>query len=199
MKKCYTQKGKNYLVICPKTCCGLISTIISKNLSPASAFSFSPAFLPISTASAISPVASVWYFRDPSGMAINPRNTIFPSTIRAWPAMGVLQFPSSASKNARSQFTQTCVSMQFSVSIYFRLRSSSLRHWMPIAPCATAGSISSHSSTAVAQSCISMRFNPAMARSVASTTPSSSLRRRVWTLPRKLTHLSVGFCERSWA
>mmetsp|Transcript_11253 Transcript_11253/g.34588 ORF Transcript_11253/g.34588 Transcript_11253/m.34588 type:complete len:282 (-) Transcript_11253:110-955(-) len=116
--------------------------------------------------------------------------------ICAWPAMGVLQLPSSAARNARSHDTHVNVSSWFSASMYLSARSSSSRHWMPMAPCATAGSISSHSSTAVTSSAMSMRLRPAYARSVASTTPSSSFRRRVCTLPRKLTHLSVGFFAR---
>mmetsp|Transcript_1388 Transcript_1388/g.2920 ORF Transcript_1388/g.2920 Transcript_1388/m.2920 type:complete len:224 (+) Transcript_1388:261-932(+) len=132
-------------------------------------------------------------------MAINPRNLILPSMMRACPAMGVLQFPSKASKKARSQLTQTCVSIWFRALMYLRARSSPSRHWTPMAPCATAGSISSQSRTAVAYLSMSIRFNPAMANSVASTTPSFNFRRRVWTFPRKLTHFKVGFWARIWA
>mmetsp|Transcript_8203 Transcript_8203/g.17048 ORF Transcript_8203/g.17048 Transcript_8203/m.17048 type:complete len:203 (-) Transcript_8203:935-1543(-) len=147
----------------------------------------------------MAPSFSTMNFWLPSGMAINPRNMIFPSTMRACPAMGVLQFPSRASRKARSQLTQTWVSMWLRALTYLRARSSFSRHWTPMAPCATAGSISSHSRTAVAYLSMSIRFNPAMAKSVASTTPSFSFRRRVWTFPRKLTHFSVGFWARIWA
>mmetsp|Transcript_31126 Transcript_31126/g.85161 ORF Transcript_31126/g.85161 Transcript_31126/m.85161 type:complete len:202 (-) Transcript_31126:51-656(-) len=78
-------------------------------------------------------------------------------------------------------------------------RSSPSRHWMPIAPCATAGSISSHSRTAVMYCVISMRLRPASASRVASTMFSLSFFSRVCTLPRKLTHLSVGFFASSCA
>mmetsp|Transcript_6139 Transcript_6139/g.12734 ORF Transcript_6139/g.12734 Transcript_6139/m.12734 type:complete len:247 (+) Transcript_6139:246-986(+) len=132
-------------------------------------------------------------------MAMRPRKSISPPTILACPAMGVLQFPSSAARNARSQSTQAFVSGWLSASMYFRDRSSSDLHWMPMAPWATAGSISSQSRTLVAHPSMSILLRPAMARRVASTTPSSSLRRRVWTLPLKFTHLKVGFLAMSCA
>mmetsp|Transcript_7621 Transcript_7621/g.31537 ORF Transcript_7621/g.31537 Transcript_7621/m.31537 type:complete len:286 (-) Transcript_7621:46-903(-) len=113
--------------------------------------------------------------------------------------MGVLQLPSRTSRKARSHATAWKVSWWLRAVAYLSARSSSSRHWSPMAPCATAGSISSIERIAVASSSMSMRLSPAKARSVASTTPSSSLRSRVWTLPRKLTHLSVGFLARIWA
>mmetsp|Transcript_7293 Transcript_7293/g.24824 ORF Transcript_7293/g.24824 Transcript_7293/m.24824 type:complete len:230 (-) Transcript_7293:145-834(-) len=112
--------------------------------------------------------------------------------------MGVLQLPSRAVRKARSQSTATLVGWWQSAVMYLRDRSSSSRHWMPMAPWATAGSISSISMMEVRCWVMSMRLRPARARSVASTTPSLSLRRRVWTLPRKLTTLRVGFFARIW-
>mmetsp|Transcript_10996 Transcript_10996/g.37882 ORF Transcript_10996/g.37882 Transcript_10996/m.37882 type:complete len:285 (+) Transcript_10996:122-976(+) len=163
---------------------------------PASALMPSPASRPIFSASAGAPVLVARYICWPSSDDTRPSKRSSPSTMRAWPAMGVLQLPSRAARKARSQETQVKVSSWLSAAMYFSARASSSRHWMPMAPWATAGSISSHSRTAVTSSAMSMRLRPAYARSVASTTPSSSLRSRVCTLPRKLTHLSVGLMAR---
>mmetsp|Transcript_25018 Transcript_25018/g.64580 ORF Transcript_25018/g.64580 Transcript_25018/m.64580 type:complete len:314 (-) Transcript_25018:105-1046(-) len=148
------------------------------------------------TASSGLPVREISKISVPSGLATSPRKISSPSTMRAWPAIGVLQLPSRADRNARSQSTAILVGLWHSALMYFSERSSSSRHWMPIAPCATAGSISSHSMMEVRCSSMSIRFRPAYASSVASTTPSFSLRKRVCTLPRKLTTFSVGFLAR---
>mmetsp|Transcript_43254 Transcript_43254/g.74674 ORF Transcript_43254/g.74674 Transcript_43254/m.74674 type:complete len:250 (+) Transcript_43254:850-1599(+) len=130
---------------------------------------------------------------------MRPRKCSCPSLRKAWPAMGVLQLPSSVSRKARSQSTAVLVSAWFRAARYLWALSSFSRHWMPMAPWATAGSISSNSSTLVATSSMSMRLRPARASRVASTTPSSSLRSRVCTFPRKFTTLSVGFLASSCA
>jgi hypothetical protein len=66
-------------------------------------------------------------------------------------------------------------------------------------PWATAGSISSQSRTDVAHPSTPLRLSPAMAKRVASTTPSCNFQRRVCTFPRKLTHRRIGFWAISWA
>ena len=75
----------------------------------------------------------------------------------------------------------------------------SARVSMPMAPCPTAGRNSSASSTAVAASARPRRFSPAIASSVASATPSSSLRSRVSTLPRSGTTSRSGRSRRTSA
>mmetsp|Transcript_83619 Transcript_83619/g.167475 ORF Transcript_83619/g.167475 Transcript_83619/m.167475 type:complete len:270 (-) Transcript_83619:34-843(-) len=164
----------------------------------ACALSLAPASVPILTASSTAPSASHLNTSVPSSLASRPLNFITPSTMNAAPAMGVRQLPSSAAKNARSQSTHALVSGWLSPARYLRLFVSSSRHWIPMAPCDTAGSISSGSRTVVRNSVISMRISPACANRVASTAPSSNLRRRVCTLPRKFTTLSVGLIARIW-
>mmetsp|Transcript_44884 Transcript_44884/g.111246 ORF Transcript_44884/g.111246 Transcript_44884/m.111246 type:complete len:286 (+) Transcript_44884:270-1127(+) len=127
---------------------------------------------------------------------MSPRSTSSSPSMRAWPAIGVLQLPSSVRRKERSQSTAILVMWWLRPARYFSERSSSERHWMPMAPCATAGSISSHSMIEVRCCVMSMRLRPASASSVASTSLEASLRRRVCTLPRKLTTLSVGFLAR---
>ena len=68
---------------------------------------------------------------------------------------------------------------------------------MPIAPCPTAGRNSSSSNTVAAASARPSRFNPASASSVASAAPSSSLRSRVSTLPRRSTTFRSGRMRRA--
>ncbi len=58
---------------------------------------------------------------------------------------------------------------------------------IPSAPCPAAGRQTSGSSTSVTTSSLPRRVRPASARSVASTTPSRTLRMRVSTLPRSGT------------
>ncbi|CDF34734.1 unnamed protein product [Chondrus crispus] len=50
----------------------------------------------------------------------------------------------------------------------------------------------------VACSVMSIRASPARAKSVASTTPSDNLRKRVCTFPRKLTTFKDGFLAKIW-
>mmetsp|Transcript_35048 Transcript_35048/g.70054 ORF Transcript_35048/g.70054 Transcript_35048/m.70054 type:complete len:205 (+) Transcript_35048:238-852(+) len=169
----------------------------AKNCSPASSRISSPADRPSSMCSETGPSLSALKICCPSGEATRPLNLILPSTNLAWPAMGVLHEPSSVARNDRSHSTQILVSLSLSALMYLIVFSSSERTWIPMAPCATAGSISSQSRILVMQSVMSMRLRPASASSVASTTSSSSLRRRVCTLPRKLTHLIPGFLARS--
>mmetsp|Transcript_2390 Transcript_2390/g.5409 ORF Transcript_2390/g.5409 Transcript_2390/m.5409 type:complete len:260 (+) Transcript_2390:319-1098(+) len=112
--------------------------------------------------------------------------------------MGVRHEPSSAARNARSHVTPIRVSSWLSSASRLSADVSPVRTVIPMAPCAMAGSISSMLRIAVAWSSMPRRFSPARARSVASTCPSSSLRMRLCTLPRKLTTFNVLFCARSW-
>ena len=73
-----------------------------------------------------------------------------------------------------------------------RVRASSARASSAMIPCPTAGRNSSVDRIAVAASARSSRFSPASASKVASTSPASSLRRRVSTLPRKFTTARSG-------
>ena len=58
---------------------------------------------------------------------------------------------------------------------------------MPSAPCPTAGSITSNGSTCEMRPASPSRLSPASASTIASNSPSSSLRTRVSTLPRMLS------------
>ena len=52
------------------------------------------------------------------GLKLGLERTSLPSTIFAWPAMGVRQLPSSAARKARSQETAVKVSSWLSAPIY---------------------------------------------------------------------------------
>mmetsp|Transcript_16124 Transcript_16124/g.40654 ORF Transcript_16124/g.40654 Transcript_16124/m.40654 type:complete len:270 (-) Transcript_16124:232-1041(-) len=149
--------------------------------------------------SATGPSRSARNILVPSGLQTRPLRVMMPSLVLACAAMGVLQEPSRVARKDLSHETSVLVSPWLSALMYFIVFSSSDRTWMPMAPWATAGSISSQSRVLVMQSVMDMRLRPARARRVASTTSSSSLRRRVWTLPRKLTHLIPGLTARIWA
>jgi len=106
------------------------------------------------------------------------------STNSARAAIGVRQEPSSTARQARSAATRVAERGSSRAATRARVAASSLRISRPMAPWATAGSISSGESSAVTRSTMPSRRSPAMASSVASTCPSSSLRSRVCTLPR---------------
>ena len=74
----------------------------------------------------------------------------------------------------------------------WRVAASFSRASMAMMPCPTAGMNSSASSVSVAASARPSRLRPASASSVASTSPASSLRSRVSTLPRNDTTLRSG-------
>ena len=76
---------------------------------------------------------------------------------------------------------------------------SSSRHSMPITPWPTAGSESSRSSTCVMRLPRPRRSSPAQASRMASSSPSSSRRKRVSTLPRSSSSLRSGRACRSCA
>ena len=73
-----------------------------------------------------------------------------------------------------------------------RVLASSVRVSMAIAPCPTAGKNSSASRISVAADISPSRFSPAAASTVASTSPPSSLRRRVSTFPRSSVRETSG-------
>ncbi len=73
-----------------------------------------------------------------------------------------------------------------------RVAASSARDSMAMMPCPTAGMNASASSVSVAASARPSRLRPASASNVASTSPASSLRRRVSTLPRNDTTARSG-------
>ena len=73
----------------------------------------------------------------PSGEAMRPRKDIPPEALRcARPAMGVLQEPSRAVKNALSHTTASRVSSWFSDASRSAAALSASLHAIPMAPCA---------------------------------------------------------------
>jgi hypothetical protein len=98
--------------------------------------------------------------------------------------IGTWQPPSSAARKARSARVAAVVGAWSSDASSARIVAFALRTCTAIAPCPAAGSHSGAFRYAPTRSARSRRCSPAAARIAASTSPSSTLRSRVGTLPR---------------
>jgi len=150
-------------------------------------------------------VASLRHTPSPRQRALPPGLRTSPISCHSSPrskrcaAIGVRQLPSSFSRKARSAIAAARLGSWESVRRTSRSSvSASSRVTTPMMPCPAAGSMSS-SGTGVATSERPSRVRPAMARKVASARPSSSLRMRVATLPRKVTTCRSGRRARACA
>ena len=92
-----------------------------------------------------------------------------------------LAVPFERDQNAALGATHAAVFRSCIAARIARVGASSVRHSIPSAPCPTAGRDTSGASTSVARASSPRRTSPARARTIASNSPASTLRRRVST------------------
>src|SRR3990170_4656863 len=178
--------------------CRRISIIAGAVLTAPWARSASATLFPSASGWAMSPINSECVMRLPSGLATKPRIRSLPFFTSAKPPSGTWQLPASARLRARSASTQAAVSGWCSGCSKAITSARSARHSMPSAPCPTAGRLSSLLINARMRWPSPRRFSPAAARMMAAYCPSSSLRKRVCTLPRNGSILRCGKRARNW-